>query len=57
LHIAISTVCNINYLVSWNYRHLANYGKEQKIKMLNWQQNDLQELGIITPLELLNYES
>jgi hypothetical protein len=57
LHIAISTVCNINYLVSWNYRHLTNDGKEQKIKMLNWQQNDLQELGIITPLELLNYES
>lgn len=55
-HIAISVLNNINYLISWNYKHLANVNKEKKIRMINIKQNYLNELRIITPLELLSYE-
>jgi hypothetical protein len=55
-HIAICVLNNINYLISWNYKHLANVNKEKRIKMINIKQNYLNELRIITPLELLNYE-
>jgi predicted nucleic acid-binding protein len=55
-HIAICVLNNINYLVSWNYKHLANVNKEHRIKMINIRENYLNELRIITPLELLNYE-
>ncbi len=55
-HIAISVLNNINYLISWNYKHLANVNKEKRVKMINIRQNYLNELRIITPLELLSYE-
>ena len=55
-HIAISVLNNINYLISWNYKHLANVNKEKRINMINIMQNYLNELRIITPLELLSYE-
>jgi predicted nucleic acid-binding protein len=55
-HIAVCVLNNINYLVSWNYKHLANVNKEQQIRMINIQQKYLNELRIITPLELLSYE-
>lgn len=55
-HIAICVLNNIDYLISWNYKHLANVNKELKIKMINVKENYLNELRIITPLELLNYE-
>jgi len=55
-HIAVCVLNNINYLISWNYKHLANVNKEQQIRMINIQNKYLNELRIITPLELLNYE-
>ena len=54
-HIAICTISNINFLVSWNYKHLANINKEKKIKILNLENNYNHELRIITPLELIDY--
>ena len=55
-HIAVCVLNDINYLISWNYKHLANVNKEQQIRMINIQNKYLNELRIITPLELLNYE-
>lgn len=57
LHIAVSVTHQIPYLVSWNYKHLANINKEQKIKIVNIQNGYVNELRIITPLELLNDEN
>ena len=54
--IAVCVLNNINYLVSWNYKHQANVNKEQQIRKINIQQKYLNELRIITPLELLSYE-
>jgi predicted nucleic acid-binding protein len=35
LHIAICVVKGIDFLVSWNYKHLANVNREHKVKILN----------------------
>ena len=55
LHIAVCVVKGIDYLVSWNYKHLANVNREHKIKMLNWDLGYRVDLRIITPLELVDY--
>lgn len=55
LHIAICVIKGIDYLVSWNYKHLANVNKENRIKLLNWELGYKRELRIITPLELMDY--
>ncbi|MCX6162059.1 MAG: hypothetical protein NTV87_12110 [Ignavibacteriae bacterium] len=55
-HVAYCVICNINYLVSWNYKHLANINKERTIKLINIEHNYINELRIITPLELLSNE-
>lgn len=55
LHIAICVVLGMDYLISWNYKHLANVNREHKIKMLNWSLGYRVDLRIITPLELVDY--
>jgi predicted nucleic acid-binding protein len=55
LHIAICVIKGIDYLVSWNYKHLANVNREHKIKILNWDLGYRVDLRIITPIELVDY--
>lgn len=55
LHVACSVIHHIDYLVSWNYKHLANVNRERKITAVNLSNNYLHALRIITPLELLDY--
>lgn len=55
-HIAVCVVNGIDYLVSWNYKHLANIQKERQVKIINLSNNYFREFRLITPLELLNYE-
>jgi predicted nucleic acid-binding protein len=57
LHIAICVIHNMDYLVSWNYKHLANVNREQRIRLLNWNLGYRVDLRIITPLELVDYGS
>ena len=54
-HIAISVIKGIDYLVSWNYKHLANINKENRIRIVNLELGYRHELRIVTPLELLDY--
>jgi hypothetical protein len=57
LHIATSVVLEINFLVSWNFKHLANISKEARILAVNLKNSYLNNFRIITPLELMNDES
>lgn len=54
-HIAICVIKGIDYLVSWNYKHLANINKENKIRLVNLEYGYRIDLRIITPLELMDY--
>lgn len=53
LHIAISTIYEMDVLLSWNYRHLANIPKERKVMSVNMQEGYLKPLRITTPLEVM----
>ncbi len=55
LHIACSVIHHIDYLVSWNYKHLANVNRERKVIAMNLEKNYLHPIRIITPLELIDY--
>ena len=57
LHIATAVVYEIDYLVSWNFRHLANLTKERMIHSANLQMGYTKEIRITTPLELINYDT
>ena len=56
-HIAISVLMNMDYLVSWNYKHLANVNREKGVMKVNRENNYPTDLRIITPLELMDYGS
>jgi len=47
-HIAYSTVFQMDILLSWNFQHLANVNKEQKITILN------RTLGYNYPFRMAN---
>ncbi len=57
LHIAITVVNNFDYLVSWNYQHLANVNRERKVLSVNYENNYLHPIRILTPFELIDYEN
>jgi hypothetical protein len=48
LHIAYSTIFQMDVLLSWNFQHLANINKEQKIIILN------KTLGYNYPFRMAN---
>ncbi|MDR1179563.1 MAG: hypothetical protein LBK44_03595 [Spirochaetales bacterium] len=48
LHIAYSTIFQMDILLSWNFQHLANVNKEQKIVILN------KTLGYNYPFRMAN---
>lgn len=54
LHIAIATINHIDYLVSWNFKHLANVDKEQHVLLVNYANNYPYPVKIVTPLHLMN---
>ncbi len=53
LHVAISTVNEIDVLLSWNYHHLANVVRERRIVAENALHNYWHNLRILTPFELI----
>ena len=52
LHIAIATTNRIQYLVTWNYRHIANATKQRLIAEV-CQKADYQPVVICTPEQLM----
>jgi len=51
-HVAIATTHGIGVLVSWNFRHLANYRRESGFNRVNLE-NGYPAVRIISPLELV----
>lgn len=57
LHVAISVFHGVDYLVSWNYKHLANVNRESRINAVNLSNGYTKPIRIITPLELMSDET
>jgi hypothetical protein len=49
---AVCTVARIDYLVSWNFRHLVNVEREKGFNVVNLLQG-YPTLRIVNPLELI----
>lgn len=54
LHVAICTVHQIDILLSWNFRHLANINKERKILVTNIEAGYNFTPRLTNPMEVFN---
>jgi predicted nucleic acid-binding protein len=51
-HVAIATVEQVGLVVSWNFKHLANYRRETEFNRVNRLQG-YRSVRILTPMELI----
>ncbi len=54
LHVALATVHQMDVLVSWNHRHMANVRKTEQYRGVNLIRGYRQTPLILTPLEVLH---
>ncbi|MBM3322465.1 type II toxin-antitoxin system VapC family toxin [candidate division WOR-3 bacterium] len=55
LHIALATIRRVDILVSWNFRHIVNFGRIRLFNAVNIEEG-FGTLEIRTPKEVLDYE-
>ena len=56
LHVAIATMNEMDVLVSWNFKHLANVHRERRIAAVNASLGYVYPLRIVSPPEVMNHE-
>jgi predicted nucleic acid-binding protein len=54
LHVALATVAGMDFLLSWNYRHLANVNKEMLVQADNLRLGYVKTPRMTTPMEVLH---
>jgi predicted nucleic acid-binding protein len=52
LHVACATIAECDYLLSWNFRHLANARRASRFIAANMLHGYTKEIRICTPLEV-----
>ena len=52
-HVAYATVYQMDALVSWNFRHLANVNRRKRVMALNLEKGYNFPVQLVTPLEVL----
>ncbi|ODS40156.1 MAG: hypothetical protein A7315_09445 [Candidatus Altiarchaeales archaeon WOR_SM1_79] len=57
LHVATATVYEMDALISWNNRHLANLRKMEKINGINLSQGYTKHLELVNPMNVIFEES
>ncbi|MBI5892451.1 MAG: type II toxin-antitoxin system VapC family toxin [Deltaproteobacteria bacterium] len=55
LHIAYAVVFEMDVLLSWNFKHLANIKKEREVLLTNMENGYNYPIRIVTPMEV-DYE-
>ncbi len=55
-HIGLATVKNFDILLSWNFKHLSNVNKRNKVKIINEREGFFYPLDLVTPIQLM-YEN
>jgi hypothetical protein len=55
LHIAASSIAEVDVLVSWNFRHIVNLKRINEYNAIN-QLKGYRSIEIRTPMEVLSYE-
>lgn len=54
-HIAIATLCKVDYLVSWNFKHIVNVFRIRGYNAVNLKNGHIQ-LDIRSPKEIVSHE-
>lgn len=54
-HIAMATVAKVDFIVSWNFKHIVNIEKIIGYNSVNLVMG-FEPIDILTPIELLNHE-
>jgi predicted nucleic acid-binding protein len=55
IHIATATIFNIDYLISWNYKHILRADKKEGYNSVNLR-NGYKQLNIYSPKEMEVYD-
>lgn len=55
LHIAIATILRLDYLVSWNFKHIVNIKRIRGYNSINIR-NGYPAIEIRSPKDMINYE-
>lgn len=55
LHIALSTIADVDILVSWNFKHIVRFDKIRQFNAVNLKQG-YHRLEIYSPREVTSYE-
>ena len=55
-HVAIAACNQMDILLSWNFRHLANVPKQRAVKVINEREGFIYPLIMSSPLEAINEE-
>ncbi|AFZ51870.1 type II toxin-antitoxin system VapC family toxin [Dactylococcopsis salina] len=56
LHMALATIYGLNYLLTWNCKHMANAQLQRKLSEISWKLGYVLPV-ICTPYELIGYNS
>ncbi len=56
MHAAVATVFEVDALISWNLKHLANLKKMELINAINMKAGYFKRLELITPMEVSDEE-
>jgi predicted nucleic acid-binding protein len=56
LHVAVATVYEMDALITWNNRHLANLRKMEKINSINLKEGYTKHLELVNPMEVITDE-
>ncbi len=52
LHVAYAVICEMDIILSWNFKHLANVRKEAQFASVNLEQGYTRPLRLVSPLEV-----
>jgi hypothetical protein len=55
-HVAFASVNHLDFVISWNLRHIANVHRQEKFKLVNRLNGYHKPISLITPLEVSHYE-
>jgi predicted nucleic acid-binding protein len=53
-HVAVAVINNMDVIITWNCRHMANIEKKRKINATNMMLG-YKQIDIVTPLEVIEY--
>ncbi len=55
LHIAYASVHELDFVVSWNLKHIANVTRQERVQGVNLLNGYTKPIQLITPMEVSEY--